>query len=166
MLNESFSENDKRTKLSSYFYSSDNIDTKVFIIKHKSHHQLIDFVNGRTYVYYHRTLPFYKINNDTGAGDCFAGGFIAGMLSNKLLAQQPAPISLGVLCSRARMTAVNNKAVFDNIEKQSEKFFYQKYKDGELNVKQRVRLFFQSHIDFVLGFISSLIISYICSLLI
>lgn len=166
VLNESFSENDKRTKLSSYFYSSDNIDTKVFIIKHKNHHQLIDFVNGRTYVYYHRTLPFYKINNDTGAGDCFAGGFIAGMLSNKLLAQQPAPISLGVLCSRARMTAVNNKAVFDNIEKQSEKFFYQKYKDGELNVKQRVRLFFQSHIDFVLGFISSLIISYICSLLI
>lgn len=166
IINEDLPQNDKYTKLSTYFNSPYNVNTKAFIIKRKNKHILIDFVNHTPFVYYHRSLPFYKINNDTGAGDCFAGGFIAGLLSDKLISQQSAPISLGVIAAKARMTAVTNSTVFENINEESKKFFRKKYKNGELNIKQKIKLFFQAHIDFVIGFITSLIITYICSLLI
>lgn len=166
ILNEDLPKNDKYIKLSTYFNNPYNVNTKIFIIKNKNKHILIDFVNRKPYVYYHNKLQFYKINNDTGAGDCFAGGFIAGLLSDKLISQQPAPISLGVLAAKARMTSVTNSSIYENIEQESKKFFIKKYKNGELNRKQRTKLFFQSHVDFVKGFITSLIISYICSLLI
>lgn len=166
IINEDLPNNDKYTKLSTYFNSPYAVKTKAFIIKRKSQHILVDFVNRKPYVYYHKSLPFYKINNDTGAGDCFAGGFIAGLLSDKLISQQPAPISLGVLAAKARMTSITNSSVYETIEKDSENFFRKKYKNGEINRRQRIKLFFQSHVDFVIGFITSLIITYICSLLI
>lgn len=166
ILNEDLPENEKHIKISTYFNDPEDVYTKVFVIKSKSQHELIDFVNGTSYVYYHRSLPFYKINNDTGAGDCFAGGFIAGLLSNKLISQQPAPISLGVLAAKARMSAMTNSSVYENIEQVSKKFFMKKYKNGEMNRRQRAKLFFQSHAEFAIGFITSLIITYICSLLI
>lgn len=166
IINEDLPTNDKYIKLSTYFNNPYNVNTKAFIIKRKNKHVLIDFVNRTPYVYYHRSLPFYKINNDTGAGDCFAGGFIAGSLSDKLISQQPAPISLGVLSAKARMTSITNSAIYENIEKESRDFFLKKYKNGELNRRQKIKLFFQSHADFAIGFITSLIITYICSLLI
>lgn len=166
IINEDLPDNDKYTKLSTYFNNPYNVNTKAFVIKRKNKHILIDFVNRTPYVYYHKSLPFYKINNDTGAGDCFAGGFIAGLLSDKLISQQPAPISLGVLAAKARMTSITNSAIYENIEKESKDFFLRKYKIGEINRRQRIKLFFQSHVDFAIGFITSLIITYICSLLI
>lgn len=166
ILNEDLPENEKYIKISTYFNDPENVKTKVFVIKSKSKHELIDFVNGTSYVYYHRTLPFYKINNDTGAGDCFAGGFIAGLLSDKLISQQPAPISLGVLAAKTRMVSITNSSIYENIEQESKKFFMKKYKSGEMNKLQQIKLFFQSHGDFIIGFITSLIITYICSLLI
>lgn len=111
------------------------------------------------------TIPNYKINNDTGAGDCFAGGFIAGLLSDRLIAQQPAPISLGALASRTRMIADTNGMIFKNIESESEKFFKKKYQHGELNRWQRIRIFFNKHSQFIFGFISSLVITLIIRLL-
>ena len=102
IINEDLPDNDKYIKLSTYFNNPYNVNTKAFVIKRKNKHILIDFVNRTPYVYYHKSLPFYKINNDTGAGDCFAGGFIAGLLSDKLISQQPAPISLGVLAARIK----------------------------------------------------------------
>lgn len=166
VLNEDLPDNEKCIKLSTYFNDPKNVNTKVFVIKNKNHHKLIDFVNGIPYVYYHKTLRFYKINNDTGAGDCFAGGFIAGILSDKLISQQPAPISLGVLAAKTRMTSMTSSFVYENIRSESEEFFRKKYRNGEMNRRQRIKLFFQSHVDFVIGFITSLIITYICSLLI
>ena len=44
-----------------------------------------------------------KIRNDTGAGDAFAGGFIASMLSPRLLVHQPMPIQVGAISAMARM---------------------------------------------------------------
>lgn len=166
VLNEDLPDNEKHIKLSTYFNDPENVNTKIFVIKNKNHHKLIDFINGIPYVYYHKTLSLYKINNDTGAGDCFAGGFITGILSDKLISQQPAPISLGVLAAKTRMTSITNSSVYKNIRTESEEFFRNKYKNGEMNRKQRIKLFFQSHVDFVIGFITSLIITYICSLLI
>jgi len=161
ILNEDLPENEKRIKISTYFNDPENVKTKIFVIKSKSKHELIDFINGTSYVFYHKSLPFYKINNDTGAGDCFAGGFIAGLLSDKLISQQPAPISLGVLAAKARMTSITNSSIYENIEKKSTEFLLKRYKNGEMNRKQWLKLFFQSHIDFLIGFITSLIIAYI-----
>lgn len=166
IINEDLPDNDKYTKLSTYFNNPYNVNTKVFIIKRKNKHILIDFINRVPYVYYHKSLPFYKINNDTGAGDCFAGGFIAGILSERLISQQPYPIQLGVLSAKTRMTSISNYSVYENIELETKKFIYKKLKNGELNLRQRIKLFMQSHIDFIIGFVSSLIISYICTLLI
>lgn len=161
ILNEDLPENEKRIKISTYFNDPENVKTKIFVIKSKSKHELIDFINGTSYVFYHKSLPFYKINNDTGAGDCFAGGFIAGLLSDKLISQQPAPISLGVLAAKARMTSITNSSIYENIEKKSTEFLLKRYKNGEMNRKQWLKLFFQSHIDFLIGFVTSLIIAYI-----
>ncbi len=161
ILNEDLPENEKRIKISTYFNDPENVKTKIFVIKSKSKHELIDFINGTSYVFYHKSLPFYKINNDTGAGDCFAGGFIAGLLSDKLISQQPAPISLGVLAAKVRMTSITNSSIYENIEKKSTEFLLKKYKNGEMNRKQWLKLFFQSHIDFLIGFVTSLIIAYI-----
>lgn len=169
VINENLSDNDKYIKLSAYFNDPHNVNTKVFIIKHKNRHELIDFVNGVPYVYYHTTLPFYKIINDTGAGDCFAGGFICGLLSDRLLSQQPAPISLGVLAAKVRMTSKTNNLIFKNIAKESEEFFEKKYKNGEFNRYQKVIMFIQSHTDIIITniitFIVTFIISYLCAIL-
>lgn len=164
--NTDLPDDDKYIKLSTYFEKVKNINTKIFIIKHKSHHELIDMRNGVPYIYYHRTLPFYKIYNDTGAGDCFAGGFIAALLSDKLIAQQPASVSLGVLAAKTRMGTIENSFVYDEIENKSKKFMLKKYVNGKNNKYQRMCLFMKSHTDFIVGFITSFIITYICSLIV
>lgn len=165
IVNQDLPNNEKHIKLSAYLNNPQNVDTKVFVVKHNNRHELIDFINGTPYVHYHMTIPNYKINNDTGAGDCFAGGFIAGLLSDRLIAQQPAPISLGALASRTRMIADTNGMIFKNIESESEKFFKKKYQHGELNRWQRIRIFFNKHSQFIFGFISSLVITLIIRLL-
>lgn len=164
--NTDLPDDDKYIKLSTYFENIKNINTKIFIIKHKSHHELIDMRNGVPYIYYHKSLPFYKIYNDTGAGDCFAGGFIAATLSDKLIAQQPASVSLGVLAAKTRMKTMENSFVYDEIKNESKKFVLKKYINGKHNRYQRICLFMKSHTDFIIGFVTSFIITFICSLII
>lgn len=167
ILNEDLSDDEKYVKLSSYFKNSNNTSqhTKVIVIKHKNRHELIDFINGTPYIHYHTTLPFYKIHNDTGAGDCFAGGFIAGMLSDKLVAQQPAPIELGVLASKTRLMTVNNDDVYDNIKIEANKFFTVKYKNGSNSKRQNIIMHIKNGYKYLLSFISGVIISIVASII-
>ncbi len=165
ILNEDLPNNEKYIKLSSFFNNVNNKSCKVFVVKHKNKHELIDFVNNVPYVHYHTTLPFYKIHNDTGAGDCFAGGFIAGMLSDRLIAQQPAPIELGVLASKTRMMTVNNDDVYLNIEKNTNKFFLKKYKNGFNNKTQNFIAILKEGYKSVLSFVSGVIISIIAAII-
>lgn len=165
ILNEDLPLNEKYIKLSSYFTDKNNKSCKVFIIKYKNRHDLIDFVNNVPYVHYHKTLPLYKIHNDTGAGDCFAGGFITGMLSERLIAQQPAPIELGVLASKTRMMTVTNDEVYTNIGKNTEQFFFKKYKNGFNTKTQNIMVYLKEGYRSILGFISGVIISLIASII-
>lgn len=169
IINNDMANNDKYIKLSAYFNNPENVNTKVFIIKHKNRHELIDFVNGAPFVYYHKQLCNFEIFNDTGAGDCFAGGFIAGLLSDKLIAQQPAPISLGALASKTRMNTPNNNEVYNNIANEAKKFISKKYINGRNSKKQKMIFFFKSNLKatlaFLWGAIVSFIISAICSIL-
>lgn len=169
VVNEDFPKNEKYIKLASYFNDLQNVNTKVFIIKHQKSHELINFINGIPYVHYHKEISPFRIYNDTGAGDCFAGGFIAGLLSNRLIAQQPAAIELGVLASEVRMTTPDNAKVFSNIEDESDAFFLKKCRNGRDSIRRRAIFFFKSHyeaaLSFLLGALTSFIISAICSIL-
>lgn len=165
ILNEDLPINEKYIKLSSYFNRKNNESCKVFVIKRKNRHELIDFVNNIPYVHYHTTLPFYKIHNDTGAGDCFAGGFITGMLSERLIAQQPAPIELGVLAAKTRMMAANDDEVYSNIEKSTNQFFLKKYKNGFNSRTQNIITYFKQGYKSILSFISGVIMSIIATII-
>ena len=169
IINKDLSDNQKYIKLSAYFNDPENVSTKVFIIKHKNRHELIDFANGIPYVYFHKKVGYFQIYNDTGAGDCFAGGFIAGLLSDKLIAHQPAAIELGVLASKARMLSSDNTEIYSNIEIQSKSFFLKKYENGRNSLKNKTIFFIKSHyksvLTFIVGAITSFIISAVCSFL-
>ncbi len=169
IINKDMAENDKYIKLAAYFNDPENVNTKVFIIKHKCKHELIDFINGTPYIYYHKKLWKFEIFNDTGAGDCFAVGFITGILSDKLISQQPAPIDLGALASRTRMTTPNNDEVYCNIRTETSKFFLKRYVNGRNSLRQMLVFYAKSALKPLLtffgGVITSFIISAICSIL-
>lgn len=169
IINKDLSDNQKYIKLAAYFNDPENVNTKVFIVKYKNKHELIDFVNGIPYVHFHKKISYFQIYNDTGAGDCFAGGFIAGLLSDKLIAQQPAAIELGVLASKTRMLSSDNTEVYSSIELQSKSFFLRKYENGRNSLKNKTIFFIKSHyksvLTFIGGAITSFIISAVCSLL-
>ena len=161
IINEDLPENEKYIKLATYFNDPENANTKVFIVKHKNRHELIDFVNGIPYVYYHSVIGYFQIYNDTGAGDCFAGGFISGVLSDRLVAYQPAAVELGVLAAKDRMTAPDSAEVYENIKNASKSFFEQAYKNGRDSKRKKIVFFLKSHYKPVLAFIGGAIASYV-----
>lgn len=169
IINRDMADNDKYIKLAAYFNDPENVNTKIFVIKHKCKHELIDFINGTPYVYYHKKLWKFEIFNDTGAGDCFAGGFITGILSDKLISQQPAPIDLGALASKTRMTTPNNDEVYCNIRTEANKFFQKRYANGRNSIRQKILFYTKTGLKplltFLGGAITSFIISAICSIL-
>lgn len=169
IIDEDMDENDKYIKIAAYFNNPENVNTKVFVIKYKNRHELIDFVNATPYVYFHNRISYFRIYNDTGAGDCFAGGFIAGILSDRLIAQQPAAVDLGVLAAKTRMTTAENAEVFNNIESEAKRFFLKGYKNGRISNKKRVIFFWKSYyksvLTFIGGVLSSFVISAICSVI-
>ena len=169
IINKDMADNDKYIKLATYFNDAVNVNTKVFVVKHKSWHELIDFVNGVPYVFFHRKINCFQIFNDTGAGDCFAGGFIAGLLSDRLIAQQPAAVDLGVLAAKTRMRTADNAKVYYNIESAAENFFLKKYKNGRNSKRKKfiffLKVHFKSFLTFISGVISSFLITAICELI-
>lgn len=104
---------------------------------------------------------YRKINNDTGAGDCFAGGFIAGLLSDRFLSQQPFAIELGVIASETRMTIRADSDIFKEIRKASEHYINRKMKQGTLNTWQRVSMVVAKYKQFVGGLIVGAITTFL-----
>lgn len=160
----------KNANLFKYFSDGKDISKKILVIKHVNRHELIDIRDNVVYVYYHRKLIRYQIQNDTGAGDCFAGGFIAGMLTDKLLIHQPVPIELGARAAKARMITPSNKDFSTTISAETTEFFKKKEHDGTQNRKQRIHLFFAEYIvpylgGLVSGVIVSMLVTLICKFL-
>ena len=153
-------ENVQYIKLAAYFNDPENVDANVLVVKHKNRHELIDFINGIPYVHLHKRIGYFQMYNDTGAGDCFAGGFIAGRLSDKLIAQQPAAIELGVMAAKARMTSGDSATVYERIGNEAEQFFKRKYKNGRYSFSMRVKFFFKSHYSKIIIFLSGVIVTY------
>ena len=64
-----------------------------------------------------------SLRQDTGAGDSFAGGFISGMLDDRLNSDIAEPIQLGVLAAKGRMRSFDYENPYLNIQKLTDAFF-------------------------------------------
>lgn len=126
--------------LASIFNNYKLSNTQVVIIKSKSKHTLVSFKDGKLIIsnYWHKKMLGRKIKNDTGAGDAFAGGFIASMLSTRLLIHQPIPIRVGAISAMARMKCYEEP--FSAIASETSSYINMIQKDKMYNFKQVVVL--------------------------
>lgn len=105
--------------LCQYFSAIRPTPERTLIVKHDDRHELLRFEEGKSRIrtVRHKKLYQYQLNNDTGAGDSFAGGFISGMLCPSLNADIAAPIQLGVLAAKGRMRSFDHENPYVNIHK-------------------------------------------------
>lgn len=98
---------------------------QTLIIKYDDRHELLRFENKKPLIrtIRHKKLYQYQMNNDTGAGDSFAGGFIAGMLADPLHGDIAEAIQLGVLAARGRMLSFDYEDPYQNIQKLTDAYF-------------------------------------------
>ncbi len=130
-------------------------NTQVIIVKGKKRHQLIQFglpeIRKRTY--WHPKLPAKRIEDDTGAGDVLAGGIIAGILTPRLLAHQPAPIKLGAELAVAKLCSPDFPlTTFADV---TSRFLNRGMQIEEHNIRQRIKVFFSSVRGFLIAFLIS-----------
>lgn len=167
--NDDLSLKDKYNHLATIFNKKNPSNTQVIIIKGKAKHILINFINGKPFsrTFWHKKLSVVNIHNDTGSGDAFAGGFIAGMLSNNLLTHQPAPIMLGAVVAASRMKAKGDPYILIRLE--TEKFLISKQNNEQQNFKQKLKLLFEDKlpiiISLIIGIITGIISTFIYSLI-
>lgn len=145
--------------------NKDNNGKNVIVIKGKNHHQIINYLEGVPYTktFWHSLLKPYQIHNDTGAGDAFAGGLIAALLSNDMLVQEEAAIHLGAVAASARMKA--KAEPFECIHRATNKFLRIKQKNEQLNFYQRLRLEIDNKKSVFVGIITAIITGLISSFL-
>jgi fructose-1-phosphate kinase PfkB-like protein len=105
--------------------------------------------------YWHDPLSRINIKNDTGAGDAFAGGFIAGMLSHQMLPHQPAPIRLGATAAAARLSTRNEP--YSAITKATNSFLHRLDTNETVNWRQHVGRFFTRWFPWAWAIIASII---------
>lgn len=111
--------------LCQYFSEINPNPDRTLIVKHDDRHELIRFEDGKARIrtVRHKKLYQYQLNNDTGAGDSFAGGFISGMLDERLNHDIAGPIQLGVLAAKGRMRSFDYENPYLNIQKLTDHFF-------------------------------------------
>ena len=111
--------------LCQYFSEINPDPNRPLIVKHDDRHELIRFEDrkARIRTVRHKKLYQYQLNNDTGAGDSFAGGFISGMLDERLNHDIAGPIQLGVLAAKGRMRSFDYENPYLNIQKLTDHFF-------------------------------------------
>ena len=116
---------------------------QVLIVKDKYKSILLSLVNKNPFVrtYYHKRLFNIRILNDTGAGDAFAGGFIAGNLMPKMMSYQPAAIQLASVAAKERL---RSKEWPTTLRDKTYEFITHNMKNEKKNKKQ----FFQNIFDF------------------
>lgn len=110
--------------LTEYFSALPASTERTLIIKHEDRHELVSFENGRCRVrtVRHKKLYQYELNNDTGAGDSFAGGFISGMLFGRLNNDIAGPIEMGVIAAKGRMRSFDYENPYLTIQNYTGRF--------------------------------------------
>lgn len=158
------SESTKYNELSAIFNNYGMSNSQVIIIKKPAKHTIASFENGQLLVsnYWHKKLLKRKIINDTGAGDAFAGGFIASMLSSRLVARQPFPIRLGAIAAASRLKCYSNP--FTTISNETNAYINKIHKRERNNIEQKVFLTIEDLKKQIPSFIMGIITGIIASL--
>lgn len=139
-----------------------NAQPQIIIIKGKNCNILLSLINNTPFIrtYHHKKMAFTRILNDTGAGDAFAGGFIAGMLSPQMLSHQPAPIQLAAIIANERLKSIEWPS---NLREVANSFFCKNMKNERLNRRQKFKINLEilknPTVDFILGIATGLITS-------
>lgn len=137
--------------------------TIAFIQKGKRRNMVLNFVNGNAYsrTFWHSKLNRISIINDTGAGDVFAGGVIAGLLSPQLITHQPAPVKLGAILASKRLK--RQKFPEKEFALDFTNFIESNLRIENKNYPSQVKAFWEkwgnSIVAFALGILASLITS-------
>jgi sugar/nucleoside kinase (ribokinase family) len=110
--------------LAAYFSAINPDPGRTLIIKYDDRHELLSFEDGKCRIrtVRHRKLYNYQLNNDTGAGDSFAGGFISGMLFDRLNQDIAGPIQMGVVAAKGRMQSFDYENPYANIQRFTGRF--------------------------------------------
>lgn len=118
-------EQELNQNLFDYFTNEEMNASRKLIVKHIDHHEISSFSDGKieTYIIPHTILPISELNNDTGAGDSFAGGFIAGMLADGLHADIEKAINLGVIAAKGRMISFDYENPYMKIQSLTDDYF-------------------------------------------
>lgn len=111
--------------LCDYFTAGDTYSKCKLIVKYDDRHEILSFANGKTEIktVRHQKLFNFQLNNDTGAGDSFAGGFVAGMVDERLNSDIEGPIKLGVLAAKGRMISFDYENPYLKIQNLTDQFF-------------------------------------------
>ncbi len=156
--NIGFKESEKIAHVANQLKQNNSM-AQILIIKEQSKTLLISLVNDTPFVrtYHHERLPSFKIMNDTGAGDVFAGGFIVGMLTPEMLSYQPAPIKLASTAAKYRL---KSERWPENLRSVTYDFFEKNMKNEQRNIKQKLKIGIQllknPVIEIVIGFLLGL----------
>ena len=122
---------------------------QIIIIKGRRKVLLLSLINNKAYtrIYRHKKIPFFKVLNDTGAGDAFAGGFIAGKLSH-----QPAPIKLASIAASTRLQTIEWPT---KLKQNAIDYITKNMRDESMNYRQIISIISEMLkkplIDFLIG---------------
>lgn len=134
--------------------------TKLVVVKGKESTVLIERAGDggvATRTFWHRSLSPASIKNDTGAGDVFAGGFIAALLMDGLLGSQPSASRLAADLAAVRL---NSRDFPDlEIERSTASFLNLNRRQERTNTHQRIQVAWERHRGWA-GFIAGAVVSY------
>ncbi len=136
-------------------------NAQIMVIKNKGCTVLLSMQDGLPFTrkYYHKMLLLTQTKNDTGAGDAFAGGFIAGQLNPVMLSYQPASVRLGAIAARERLKSPVWPTTLTTV---AHDFFRKNMKQESRNIKDFINTYMvgiSTHVlSFIIGVILTLII--------
>jgi len=147
--------------LSAIFNNEEPSNTQVIVIKKPMKNEVYSFSYGNLHVasFWHKRIRKSKILNDTGAGDAFAGGFIAASLSPSCAIHQRFPIEVGAHAAAARLKCKLDP--FEQISISTDLYIQDLQKRVETNINQKWQIFWRSlreHIPaYICGVVTGLI---------
>lgn len=171
IVNPSTSKRKQNNNLKKLFQQNNLRNQQILVTKYENRYELYNMVDDHIQIkkFWQQRLSKNDIVNDTGAGDFFAGGFIAGILSNKLLSHQPAPIEVGSIVAKERLKANLVDTACANITPRVNKYIKELFKDDELNIGQYIRIkwdkvknawIFSVIVSFIIGIITGIIVQW------
>jgi sugar/nucleoside kinase (ribokinase family) len=134
--------------------------SKLIVIKGKARSLLVERLNGGTWVrtYWHSRLFGFRIKNDTGAGDVFAGGFIASLLMESLLGSQPSASRLAAQLAAARLKSLDFPT--DELKRITDVFIEKGRRRESRNRTQHLQALWDTHKGWI-GFLGGIALTYL-----